>query len=106
MRTFIGTAARHIAGIIMAVAFAWLLPTLTNLGVDPDQAVAAVEAVQLIITVAVMLLGYVLTEKGLKVFKSLDPGAWADLVWKRHAAEQVADQPKEHAETLITTGKV
>lgn len=102
MRTF----ARHLAGVIVGAIGATIVVFLTGLGIPEEEVVTFLEAFQEVLVMAILVAGYFLTEKGLKLVKGLFPDAWADHIWKDHAGDVVKNMSKDAAEDAIRTGKV
>lgn len=102
MRTF----ARHIAGVIVGLFAATLISMLEGFGIDPGEAAGFIEHLTSMIEVAMLVVGYFVTEKLLKRFKLVDPGAWAEKVWKDKAAEEVQPLGNEVAARKIERGEI
>lgn len=102
MRTF----ARHTAGVIVGFFSAWLSGALLGIGIDPEAVATAIEGLEILISGGIMLLGYFVTEKGLKHVKKFFPDAWAEMIWKRHAGESVKHLTATTAKSKIESGQI
>lgn len=100
------TIARHIAGAIVGIFGTWLITTMTSLGISPEEAAGAVENIESIIIIGILVALYAITEKGLKLVKPIFPGDWAEEVWKRLAGSKLKGMTSRAAENKIDRGEV
>lgn len=103
MTGMIGTAARWLAGMIVALFAAPLLAALVGAGIDVETADGFVQRTSEFIEMAIFIGLLFGTTKGLTFFKGIDAGAFAQRVWQKEVGRQIADIPAPDAKEAIET---
>ena len=94
---------RYAITFLIGLIAAWVTASFTELGFSAEDAERALSGLEIILTFLVAFISSKALKRG-AVGKAIDPGAYADVQWKKMVAPEVRRLPADEVKRRLANG--